>query len=82
VALQIDISAPLLRPSHLTALVQAVRNADGHEEHRWIEWKSTLDLTDRAGLAHIAKAVIGFANRDPAAARHHAGGLPGLRARS
>ncbi len=74
VVLQVDTSQPLLRPSQLTALVRAVRDADSHDEHRWIEWKSGLDLTTAAGQGHIAKAVLGLANRQPAAAAHHAGG--------
>jgi hypothetical protein len=74
VVLQVDTSEPLLRPSQLTSLVRAVRDADSHDEHRWIEWKSDLDLTTAAGQAHIAKQVIGLANRDPAAAVHRAGG--------
>ncbi|MDG4830022.1 ATP-binding protein [Solwaraspora sp. WMMD1047] len=71
--LQIDTSAPLLRPSQLTALVRAVEGADPHDEHRWIEWKSTLDLTTTAGLAHIVKHIIGLANRQPAAAQRAGG---------
>ena len=74
VVLQVDTSEPLLRPSQLQALVRAVRDADGHDEHRWIEWKSGLDLTSAAGQGHIAKAVVGLANRPPAAAARWAGG--------
>jgi hypothetical protein len=74
VVLQIDTSQPLLRPSQLTDLVRAVRGADSHDEHRWIEWKSGLDLTTAAGLAQIVKTVLGMANRQPAAAAQHAGG--------
>ncbi|MFY1637242.1 helix-turn-helix domain-containing protein [Solwaraspora sp. WMMB335] len=73
-SLNIDSTRALLRPSELWALVTAVRDADGHEEHRWIEWKSTLDLRTAKGLAHIAKAVVGFANRQPSAAARHADG--------
>ncbi len=73
-ALLIDTSKPFLRPSQLRALVLAVRQAQGHEESRWLEWKSTLDLAKDAGISHIVKNVVGFANRDPIAARHHAEG--------
>lgn len=72
--LQVDTSEPLLRPSQLTALVSAVRDADSHDEHRWIEWKSGLDLTTTAGQGHVVKHVLGLANRDPAAASRWAGG--------
>lgn len=45
-AFSIDTSAPFLRPSQLEALVLAVRDeADKNDEHDWVEWKSTLDLT-------------------------------------
>lgn len=74
VVLQIDTSAPFLRPSQLVVLVRAVHGADTHDEHRWIEWKSTLDLTTSAGLAHVVKHILGLANRQPAAAARHAGG--------
>ncbi|NJC73019.1 hypothetical protein HC031_25360 [Planosporangium thailandense] len=72
--LQIDTSEPLLRPSQLSALVCAVRDADPHDEHRWIEWKSSLDLTTPAGQGHIVKHVLGLANRDPTGASRWAGG--------
>lgn len=72
--LQVDTSAPLLRPSQLTALVGAVRDAEDHDENCWIEWKSTLDLTASAGHVHLVKHILGLANRDPAAASHRAGG--------
>ncbi|SCL26209.1 Putative DNA-binding domain-containing protein [Micromonospora rhizosphaerae] len=72
--LPIDTSAPLLRPSHLTDLVRAVSLADPDDEHLWIEWKSTLDLNTSAGLEQVVKAIIGLANREPAAAGRRAGG--------
>lgn len=82
--LKVDTSEPLLRPTQLAALVEAVRNAADHDEDLWIEWKSGydndggqrthLDLAAAAGLAQIAKAVLGMANRDPGAAARRAGG--------
>ncbi|SCL45649.1 AlbA family DNA-binding domain-containing protein [Micromonospora peucetia] len=72
--LQIDTSAPLLRPSQLTDLVRAVSLADPDDESLWIEWKSTLDLSTSAGLEQVVKAIIGLANREPAAAGRRAGG--------
>jgi len=74
VALTIDTSRPLLRPSELTALIRAVEAAQPEDEHLWIEWKSSLDLNTPVGLGHLAKAVLGFANRHPAAAARHAAG--------
>lgn len=43
VVLKVDTSEPLLRPTQLTALVEAVRNAADHDEDTWIEWKSGYD---------------------------------------
>lgn len=51
------------------ALVEAVRDAPASEsETDALEWKRELDLTAKAGLATIAKGVLGFANRNPATA--------------
>ncbi|MEU6204119.1 RNA-binding domain-containing protein [Micromonospora musae] len=72
--LPIDTSVPLLRPSQLTDLIRAVSLADPDDEHLWIEWKSTLDLSTSAGLEQVVKAIIGLANREPAAAARRAGG--------
>jgi hypothetical protein len=74
VVVQIDTSAPLLRPSQLTALVRAVHCADPNDEHRWIEWKSTVDLSTPSGTVNVVKHIIGLANRQPAAAAQPAGG--------
>ncbi|MFI6587431.1 helix-turn-helix domain-containing protein [Embleya sp. NPDC050493] len=53
-----------VRPAELLALIHAVR--DGVvEESTWLEWKSTLDLTAKRDLSHIARAVLAFANRMP-----------------
>ncbi|WP_344142347.1 ATP-binding protein [Polymorphospora rubra] len=74
-SLQIDTSSPLLLPSQLVELVRAVEGADEHDEHRWIEWKSSgLDPATAAGQAHIVKQIIGLANRQPTAAAQSAGG--------
>ncbi|MFI1195335.1 helix-turn-helix domain-containing protein [Micromonospora sp. NPDC020750] len=72
--LQIDTSTPLLRPSQLTDLVRAVSSAEPDDEHLWIEWKSSLDLSTSAGLEQVVKAIIGLANREPAAAGRRAYG--------
>lgn len=48
------------------ALVEAVRDAPASEqETNWLEWKGQLDLTDKATHTALAKAVLGFANRNP-----------------
>jgi hypothetical protein len=75
VAFSIDTSAPFLRPSQLEALVVAVRDeADKNDEHDWVEWKSTLDLTIAADRWHLAKQILGFSNRAIATSKRHAGG--------
>lgn len=71
---QIDISQPFRLPSELRTLVQAVHGADPHDEHLWIEWKSRLDLTAPSGLQHVARHILGLANRDPSGAAYYAGG--------
>jgi hypothetical protein len=69
-----DVSHPFRYPSELRRLVEAVRGAGGYDETRWIEWKRTLELTATAGIRHIAKQILGFANRDPQIAAMWAGG--------
>lgn len=54
----------------LRSLVHAVVAADDADEAHWLEWKSSLDLTVTHGVCHVARAVIGMANRDvPVAAQ-------------
>jgi hypothetical protein len=69
-ALNFDASTAPRNNAELKKLVQAVRGASQADEGYWLEWKSDLDLnpTDRAdksGRAHVARAIIGFANRMP-----------------
>ena len=47
------------------SLLAAIEAAAPEDESDWIEWKSTLDLTDKNHLAHIAKAIIAFAKPGP-----------------
>ncbi|WP_162793465.1 AlbA family DNA-binding domain-containing protein [Rhodococcus sp. AQ5-07] len=47
----------------LEQLVRAVLAANKNDESRWLEWKSSHDLTTSEALFAIAKAVLGFANR-------------------
>lgn len=74
VAIPINTSNALLRPSQLEDLVRAVRDSEEHDEHDWLEWKSNLDLASKGAKQHIAKQVLGFANRTVAAAARHAQG--------
>jgi hypothetical protein len=63
--LTIDTSTALRGTGALIGLVQAVVNADQHDESDAIEWKSTLDASTRDGCFHVPRAVLGLANREP-----------------
>lgn len=70
----IDSSKAYRWPSELVELINAVTSTDPNNESTWIEWKSTLDLDDKSGHHHIAKHILGFANRTVTTARRHADG--------
>lgn len=70
VALEFDTRRPPVRASQYLELVTAVRAASAADELDWLEWKSTLDFrpknkADKSARAHLARAIIGFANRQP-----------------
>lgn len=69
-ALNFDVRTAPRNHAELKKLVEAVRSASMADETLWLEWKSDLDLnpenrSDKSGRAHIARAIIGFANRMP-----------------
>jgi hypothetical protein len=64
-ALDIDTRRALRGLPDLRRLVEAVVAAGEHDEAEWIEWKSTLDLTTKHGQFHVARTVLGMANRLP-----------------
>src|ERR1700736_3306122 len=66
-SIDLDIRAAIRHPD-LGRLVQAVVDADEHDEADWIEWKSDLDLSTKKGCFPIARTTLGMANRIPAAA--------------
>lgn len=75
VGISIDTSEPLLFNSGLARLITAVLStADPNDEHDWIEWKRRLDLGGTSAQQHIAKHVLGMANRMVSAAAVHMGG--------
>lgn len=74
-ALNIDTSTPLRGVSDLIRLVEAIHRAAPNDESRAIEWKSTLDLGSKHGCFHVARAILGFANRMPDAAAMEFNGL-------
>jgi len=65
VTIQVPTDAVLRGTAALRQLVEAVVAADEHDEADWIEWKGTLDLTAKEGCFHVARAVLGLANRLP-----------------
>jgi len=70
VALEFDTRRAPVRASQYLELVKAVRAASAADELDWLEWKSTLDFrpkdkADKSARAHLARAIIGFANRQP-----------------
>lgn len=60
------------RPSDLVVAIESAPASE--QETNWLEWKSRLDLSAKATEATIAKAVLGFASRDPDAAARFAEG--------
>jgi hypothetical protein len=75
VAVNIETSTPLRGVHDLQRLVEAVMDADEHDELDWVEWKGQLDLATKAGCFHVARAVLGMANRLPDRAGLTCGGL-------
>ncbi|MFC7645924.1 hypothetical protein ACFQX6_38960 [Streptosporangium lutulentum] len=78
-ALNFDARKAPRNHAELEKLVQAVRQASKADETIWLEWKSELDLNpadkgDKSGRAHVARAIIGFANRMPEDAARFAEG--------
>jgi hypothetical protein len=74
VPVPLDSSKPYLSPGELQEVVEAVTRADANDESTWIEWKSTLDLGEGSAHHHIAKYVLGFADRPVQTAALHADG--------
>lgn len=55
-------------------LLEAIETASPSDEADWIEFKANVDLTKKAERPIIAKAIVAFANRDPARATRQLGG--------
>lgn len=68
VVLRIDTSRRIVGLHGYTALLEAVEGAGQEDEDEYIEWKRTLDLSSTAGAFAVARAILGFANRDPSIA--------------
>ncbi|AZQ32172.1 hypothetical protein EJ357_00670 [Streptomyces cyaneochromogenes] len=77
--MEFDTRRAPVRASHYLELVKAIRAASAADELDWLEWKSTLDFrprnkADKSARAHLARAIIGFANRQPDVALRNAEG--------
>lgn len=66
-SLDISTGRAIRTPDALGALVTAIvlTDASTTQETHWLEWKGPLSLDKREGQFLIAKAILGFANRDP-----------------
>jgi hypothetical protein len=65
--LQIATDRALRTPDALADLVAAIVDADPNtdQETHWLEWKGPLAIDRAEGQFAIAKAILGFANREP-----------------
>jgi hypothetical protein len=59
----------------LKALVEAVAQATKDDESFFLEWKSTLVLNTKPAAYHVARCILGMANRQPDFAATAMGGL-------
>lgn len=55
-------------------LLHAIHEASGADVNEWVEFEAGLDPSTKAGYAHIARAVVAFANRDLARAQRWTNG--------
>ena len=65
VTIEVPTDVALRGSTALQRLVEAVVEADPHDEADWVEWKGPLDLGTKDGCFHVARAVLGLANREP-----------------
>lgn len=73
--IHLNTEESLKSEAQLVSLVEAVFNAEPEEEHEALEWKSGYeDVTDKAPSFAIAKAILGFANRDVRTSKSNFGG--------
>ena len=73
-ALNIETSGSMRRPSDLVKLVEAVVAGTSEDEADWIEWKSTLAMTTAEGTYSLARQILGSAHRNPDSAARFMGG--------
>jgi hypothetical protein len=59
-----DTTARPTKPSEWQGLVEAIFKAAPEDESDWLEWKATIDWSDKAHLGGlVARAILSFANR-------------------
>jgi hypothetical protein len=76
IGLELDTSRTFVSLAKRRELIRAVRDAPAREsEPDWLEWKSSVDLTEKRWHAEIARHSIGLANRAPDRAARTAGGF-------
>src|SRR5438270_353217 len=75
VAIDVPTDAGLRGSAALRQLVEAIAVAGEHDEADWIEWKGQLDLSTKPGCFHVARAILGLANREPERAQATCEGL-------
>lgn len=68
-ALTFDATTPPLDSPGRVNLINAITTATRDDETHWLEWKSTLDLTDAAGQFELAKEILAMANRSSGTAQ-------------
>lgn len=74
-ALDLDVSRPLRGIDGRRDLVHAIVGAHSGDESEWLEWKTELDLNTKPGCFHVAKAILGMANRPVDVAARMCGGF-------
>ncbi|HEY3213448.1 MAG TPA: hypothetical protein VGL16_09640 [Actinomycetota bacterium] len=73
-AIDLDMSLQIRRPSDRVALVEAVLQAHPSDEAEWIEWKLDVELDRAEGQFKASRQILGFANRSPNDAARFLGG--------
>jgi len=73
-ALDLDASRPLRGIDSRRDLVHAIVRCHPSDESEWLEWKTDPDLKTKAGCFHLAKAILGMANRPVEVAARACGG--------
>ncbi|MCQ3810491.1 MAG: ATP-binding protein [Acidimicrobiia bacterium] len=74
-ALRFDTGSAPQTVDDLLSLAEAILQADAEDESDWLEWKRTLDLSDKQYQFELSKHILGFANRPPQNASLHCNGF-------